>query len=114
MPFGDSRLIGYNCDARSKIVQQSDGIQDARKKLELRACERRIDHAGILVIYERVDYAIARSSWTSFIEATESLRIPERTRDPTRTSTLTGVSLGKRKYVFVMIASVNVGESPVT
>ena len=53
----------------------------------------RIDHAGTLVINERVDYAIAIAE-DRFIETTESLSIPERTRDPTRTSALTAVSLG--------------------
>jgi hypothetical protein len=57
--FRDTGLIGDDRDAETEIVEEANRFRDTRKKLELGACERSVDDAGVVMIDESVDHSIA-------------------------------------------------------
>ena len=59
MPFGDSRLIGYHHHRNPQLIEQANGLGNARQNLKLIESEGRVHDTSITVIDERVDHTVA-------------------------------------------------------
>ena len=57
--FGNSRLVGNDGNGQTQAIQQADRFRDTRQKAKLRSGEGRVNHPGVLMVDQSVNYAIA-------------------------------------------------------